>query len=51
MTPIPPIRLMELIEAKAKGKAIPIARARKRRQEGDLGEALRKSIAAAQKSA
>jgi DNA end-binding protein Ku len=44
-------RLMELIEAKSKGKAIPIARARKRRQEGDLGEALRKSIAAAQKSA
>lgn len=44
-------RLMELIEAKAKGKAIPISRARKKKAEVDLAAALRKSLAAAQKSA
>jgi DNA end-binding protein Ku len=44
-------RLMELIEAKAKGRAIPIARARRRRREPDLGDALRKSLAAAKRSA
>ena len=44
-------RLMERIEAKAKGKTIPIARARRKRVEEDLGDALRKSLVAAQKSA
>ena len=44
-------RLMELIEAKAKGKTIPIARARRKRRDEDLGDALRKSLAAVQKSA
>lgn len=44
-------RVMELIEAKAKGKTIPLARARSRRKEPDLGEALRRSLAAARKSA
>jgi DNA end-binding protein Ku len=44
-------RLMELIEAKARGKTIPIARARRKRGEKDLAETLRKSLAAAQKSA
>jgi DNA end-binding protein Ku len=42
-------RLMELIEAKAKGKTIPIARGRKKKPADDLDEALRKSLAAAQK--
>jgi DNA end-binding protein Ku len=42
-------RLMELIEAKAKGKTIPIARGRKKKPADDLDEALRKSLAAMQK--
>jgi DNA end-binding protein Ku len=44
-------RVMEIIEAKAKGRTIPIARARRKRREEDLAESLRKSLAAVQKSA
>lgn len=44
-------RLLERIEAKAKGKAIPIARGRRKKGDADLAEALRKSLAAARKSA
>jgi DNA end-binding protein Ku len=44
-------RLMELIEAKAKGKTIPIAEYRPRRTERDLVDALRRSVTAAKQSA
>jgi DNA end-binding protein Ku len=44
-------RLLELIEAKARGKTIPIAERREKRTDADLAEALRRSLAAARKSA
>jgi DNA end-binding protein Ku len=44
-------RLLELIEAKAEGKTIPIAEHRPRKTDVDLSEALRASLAAARKSA
>jgi DNA end-binding protein Ku len=44
-------RLLELIEAKAEGTAIPIAEHRPKKTDVDLSEALRKSLAAARKSA
>jgi DNA end-binding protein Ku len=44
-------RLMELIEAKAEGKTIPIAERREKRTEADLADALRQSLAAAKRSA
>src|SRR5688572_19026928 len=44
-------RLLELIEAKAEGKTIPIAEHRAKKTDVDLSEALRKSLAAAKKSA
>ena len=44
-------RLMELIEAKAQGKTIPIAEYREKREEPDLADALRRSLADARRSA
>jgi DNA end-binding protein Ku len=44
-------RVLELVEAKASGKTVPIARAKAKKSEGDLTKALEKSLAALKRSA